>query len=342
MDVNSEQRKRDLRQKQSLPLEAKIILAQQRIREWYEHWDGQVYISFSGGKDSTVLRDIVKEMYPDVPSVFVDTGLEYPEVRRFAIERADVVLRPAMRFDQVIKIYGYPVVSKEVSGYIRDAKYSKGEKLRLDRLQRLRGEHRRNDGQLSEYNCQKWGFLLDAPFEVSDKCCAVMKKKPLDKYARETGRKGIIGTMAAESRRRKTIWLRQGCNAFDAKKPLSKPLSIWLEQDILQYIKRNGLEIASVYGDIVERDQLQGQMRMFPDQWGELTTTGANRTGCMFCMFGAQCEKAPNRFQRMKETHPKLYAYCMGGGEYKDGKWQPNKDGLGMRHVLDYIGVPTE
>ena len=100
-----------------------------------------------------------------------------------------------------------------------------------------------------------------------------------------------------------------------------------------QYIKQNELEIASVYGDIVERDQLKGQMRMFPDQWDELMTTGVNRTGCMFCMFGAQCEKAPNRFQRMKETHPRQYAYCMK---------HVDEGGLGLKKVLEYIGVPYE
>lgn len=158
----------------------------------------------------------------------------------------------------------------------------------------------------------------------------------------EQRNKAITGIMASESMLRTNQYLRNGCNAFDNKRPMSKPLSIWLEQDILQYIKRNGLEIASVYGDIVERDQLQGQMSMFPDQCGKLTTTGVSRTGCVFCAFGAQCEKKPNRFQRLKETHPKLYAYCMGGGEYKDGKWQPSKDGLGIGHVLDHIGVSYE
>lgn len=338
MDASSEQRKRDLMQKQSLPLEAKIILTQQRIREWYDHWDGQVYISYSGGKDSTVLLHLVKDMYPDVPAVYVDTGLEYPQVRRHAMAHADVVLRPAMRFDQVIKIYGYPVVSKEVAHAVRCVKQIGGKSKDYYML-RFDGKLLTKDGEKSSFNIEKWKFLLDADFPISSQCCDVMKKAPIKAYAKETGRKAIIGTMADESRLRMVKYLKFGCNAYDSKEPTSKPLSIWLEQDILQYIKRNGLEIASVYGEIVERDQLQGQTSMFPDQYGKLMTTGVSRTGCVFCAFGAQCEKKPNRFQRLKETHPKLYAYCMGGGEYKDGKWQPSKDGLGMGHVLDYIGV---
>ena len=312
-----------LRQKQSLPLEGKVILAQQRIREWYDHWGGNVYISFSGGKDSTVLMHLVKDMYPDVPAVFVDIGLEYPEVRKFATERADVVLRPGMRFDQVIKTYGYPVVSKRVASYVNTAK-------RLPDSQRarwLKGIDK------TKFVSAKWAFLIDAPFPVSARCCDVMKKDPLHQYAKETQRMPFIGTMASEGLTRENLYLRRGCNAFDGKHPTSQPLSIWLEQDILQYIKQNGLGIASVYGEIVERDQLQGQMRMFPDQWGELMTTGGDRTGCMFCMFGVQCQKAPNRFQRMKETHPRQYAYCMKPVE---------EGGLGLKGILEYIGVPYE
>ena len=75
-----------LRQLQKLPLQAKITMAEQRIREWYEHFDGNVCISFSGGKDSTVLTDLVHGMYPDVPLVFANTGLEYPEIQKFARE----------------------------------------------------------------------------------------------------------------------------------------------------------------------------------------------------------------------------------------------------------------
>ena len=60
----------ELQQMQSLPLSAKVVMTQQRIREWYEHWDGMVYVSFSGGKDSTVLLHLVRDMYPDVPAVF--------------------------------------------------------------------------------------------------------------------------------------------------------------------------------------------------------------------------------------------------------------------------------
>lgn len=109
--------------------------------------------------------------------------------------------------------------------------------------------------------------------------------------------------------------MKYGCNAFSKKEPTSQPMSFWTEQDVLQYLRMTGIPYASIYGNIVERD-------------GKLITTGAHRTGCMFCMFGLHLEKEPNRFQCMALTHPKQYDFCI------------NK--LGCGKVLDYIGVPYQ
>ena len=102
-----------LRQYQCLPLRAKVSMSQNRIREWYNHFDGSVYVSFSGGKDSTVLAHLVHELYPDVPLVFANTGLEYPEIQAFAKKMGAEFIRPKMSFSEVISIYGYPLISKE-------------------------------------------------------------------------------------------------------------------------------------------------------------------------------------------------------------------------------------
>lgn len=115
----------DLYQMQSLPLKYKIQMTKQRIKAWYEHYDGEVCVSFSGGKDSTVLVDIVNDMgYTDIPLVYVDTGLEYPEVRDFVKSYGDRVvwLKPKMNFRQVVEKYGYPFISKEVSECVYGAR----------------------------------------------------------------------------------------------------------------------------------------------------------------------------------------------------------------------------
>ena len=339
----------DLKQMQSLPLEAKIIMTQQRIRQWYEYWDGMVYVSFSGGKDSTVLKHIVDGMYDDVPSLFVNTGLEYPEIQRFAMSQPNVVtVRPEMRFDQVIKKYGYPAVTKRIANTVYYAKKNIAEGKETERVKALNGNLVVRNDLKSFFNCAKWKFLVDAPFDVADHCCAVMKKNPLKAFASKTGRYPITAQMACESVQRMAQWIQHGCNAFGKKAPISNPMSFWTEQDILHYLKKYDVPYCSVYGDIVTKDpdgneyEAQAEyLDLFGNMGGEakLMTTGCDRTGCIFCMFGCHLEKEPNRFQRLKETHPRQYEYCIGGGEMAEGKWQPNKEGLGLGKVLDYIGV---
>lgn len=317
--------KEDLKMMQAWPLERKIQVTQTRIMEWYMRWEGKVYVSFSGGKDSTVLLDLARRVCPDIEAVFCDTGLEYPEIREFIRSKENVTWLYPIKYDRkkrkyirtsfksVLEEYGYPVVSKNVSQYVRDLRHSKSEKLKQLRLNGVGS--RTGIGVLSK----KWRILIDAPFECSEKCCEVMKKKPFKVFHQEFHKYPIIGTMAEESKQRQLNWLRFGCNAFEKTIPSSQPMSFWTEQDVLLYLRTFNIPYASIYGDIIK------------DENGKLKTTGESRTGCMFCMFGSHLEKEPNRFQRMKETHPKQYEYCMKDVE---------QGGLGLKKVLDYIGVP--
>ena len=393
----------DLYQMQSLPLKHKITMTIQRVNGWLNHWDDNCYISFSGGKDSTVLVDIIhnKMGRTDIPLVFVDTGLEYPEIREFVKSYGDRVtwLRPKMNFKQVIEKYGYPFISKEVSEAVSSArKYL----TRLENQQNaltdrqtdrqtvpyahfiadILGVERRKKGvELEDYEALKKGiipsgienmpcrvqmlfgkmphkekgkmtneyskrydksryqFFLDAPFEIDNSCCKVMKKEPMHRYAKETGRKPITAQMASESRLRTEKWLQHGCNGFDMKEPISNPMSFWTEQDVLAYIKTNNIKIAPVYGEVIEdcgEDGIDGQMRFdeLDPSFGVfdlgvplLKTTGCNRTGCMFCGYGCHMSE-DDRFVRMKETHPKQYEYIMK-------PWE--EGGLNYKEIIDWI-----
>ena len=342
----------DLYQMQGLPLELKIRMTKSRIRDWINAYgeDG-VYVSFSGGKDSTVLLDLVRQDYPNVKAVFVDTGLEYPEIRQF-VKTFDNVewLKPKMTFKQVIEKYGYPFISKEVSECVQGArKYltqviaessldrptdryrinigtkellerahtesSKAWREELANILNDRMTHRKGGqnqrlaimlGMLtndkdhpikanipkkdrSMFSQEKYSFFLDAPFEISNKCCNVMKKEPAHRYHKQTGRNPMTAQMATESRLRTQKWLQNGCNGFNMKSPISNPMAFWTEQDVLLYIYTKHLPICSVYGDIVKdnSDGVEGQMDL-EDVYGKelfdlgrptLKTTGCSRTG---------------------------------------------------------------
>lgn len=331
--------KNDLIMLQALPLEVKVRMTESRIREWVrEYGTSGVYVSFSGGKDSTVLLHIVRNLCPDVEAVFVNTGLEYPEIQQFVKTFDNVtILRPKMRFDDVIKIYGYPLISKEASECVGQGRIAleRNDGKYAYRLKRLNGDVKQPDGYL---DMSKWKPLLDVDFRLSANCCSVMKKSPIKAHAKKTGKHPITAQMATESRLRTQKWLQYGCNGFDMKNPKSNPMSFWTEQDVLQYIKQNGIPIASVYGDIVYKDESGFEYNNSLTDYGKLYTTGCDRTGCIFCAFGCHLEKEPSRFQRLKETHPRQYEYCIGGGEYdEDGIWKPSKDGLGMGHVFDEL-----
>ena len=262
---------------QHMSLDHKIMHSKKVIREFYNAMEGKVSVSFSGGKDSTVMLHLIRSVYPDVPAVFYDTGLEFPEIVSFVKEHENVtIIRPGVSFKQVIERWGYPVIGKEVAHYTNLAK-----KGTPSGLQRFTGEN-------SRYDYSKYKYLIDAPFKISEYCCNKLKKQPAYKYYKETGNGQFIGSRNEESLRRETAWLEMGENRYDTKTPTSNPLSIWKQKDVDAYIERHKLPLSTVY-----------------------TEMGYERTGCMFCMFGVHLDDTPNRFQIMRRTHPKRWEWCM-------------------------------
>ena len=278
---------------QQMPLKLKIIMTEKRIRDFTERFQGMTYISNSGGVDSTVLSHMVKKIFPNTPNVFINTGLEYPENVDHVRKTENLIeVKPKISFYQVIQKYGYPVISKSLSQQIYECRHTRSKKLRRKRLH----------GDPDQYKTGKipecWKFLIKAPFKISERCCFFLKKEPANRYEKKTGHHPFIGTMASESRHRSQSWVVHGCNAFDLKRPQSRPLSFWTKEDIWAYIKMHDLPYSQIYDK------------------------GIDRTGCIFCLFGIHKEKR-ERFEILKQTHPELYQYCM--------------EKLGIREVLKFI-----
>ena len=194
------------------------------------------------------------------------------------------------------------------------------------------------------FDYSKYKSLINAPFDVLNKCCDVMKKNPIHEYAKKTGRMPITATMAVESKLRTQKWLQNGCNGFDMKSPISNPMAFWTDQDVLLYIKENNLPICSVYGDVVVdysgMGQCDNQMSLadfgISDEKPLLKTTGCNRTGCVLCGFGCHLEKE-SRFELLKQTHPKfhnlLYVLKNNGVTYAEAiDWVNEHGGFNIKY----------
>ncbi len=275
----------ELKARYAWSLDRKIEESCDRIVDWHSRFGGRVSVSFSGGLDSTVLLDLVRNKcgYPDVPAVFSNTGLEFPENVHFVRSIPNVhEIRPRRGFRQVIETFGYPVVSKRVSQYVGEVQRAQGETA-TKRLRLTGMTSRGTKSRLGEIP-DVWKPLVTCGFRVSDKCCDVLKKEPLARAMKLFG-PPFVGTRAEESMQRELSYKQHGCNAYHMQSPRSTPIAFWTGQDIREYIQRESLPYSPLYD------------------------MGYDRSGCMWCLLGAH-HADDNRFELLAKTHPRVYAFC--------------------------------
>lgn len=293
----------ELQARQNWTLSQKIDHAVGTVEAFLSKTGKTPYVSFSGGKDSTVLLDLVRRFVdPNIKAVFCNTGNEYPEIVRFVRKTENVtIIRPELTVREVLSKYGFPLISKEQASYIREVRSSNSQALINKRLygKKVKGSFM---GKISD----RWQFLVNTPFMVSEKCCECLKKRPFRKYEKETGEVPILGVMASESDLRKHQYIKRGgCNSFKETHLSSYPISIWTDANIWEYIRLFKIPYSIIY-DI----------------------PGVEQTGCMFCGFGAHLEKI-SRFERLYDLHSKAYNLFMN--------YQNN--GITYREALRTIGV---
>lgn len=289
-DEYRKQRKATLCMLQSLPLGDKVRITQELIDEAImQYGEKHTYLSFSGGKDSTVLSHIARMRYPNILHVFCDTSCEYPETIAFvhlmkAAGANVITISPFDRkgcpwtFERVVQEYGYPLFTKDVANGIRTYRHAKSPETRQHSLDYMKHRFPKYLPYLNE--------------NISDLCCEKLKKGPLKRYAKQNGLYcSVIGTLAVESQTRLNDWLKYGSNIFNIKKDNQcRPLSFWTEADIYQYIQMSQIPVCNVY------------------------TLGYQRNGCMFCGFGISAERKKcgiNRFERLQKTHPNEYRWML-------------------------------
>ena len=271
----------------NMNLQSKIVQTKSLIRDAvHEFGIDKVYISYSGGKDSTVLSHIAKSMYPNILHLFANTTNEYPETIehvKWEKEENDTNIISVIpkdshgevwTFKKVVQYYGYPMFSKRISNAIRTYQHA------------LSARTKSNSQDYISRNFKKYERFKELP--ISDKCCDKLKKEPLRRKAKELGLEcAILGILASESYQREKDWLEYGCNVFHQRKDNQcRPLSFWTDEDILDYINEYNVKIPKLY------------------------EMGYTRNGCMYCGFGVQLEsEGENRYQKLKKTHPVQYNY---------------------------------
>lgn len=273
--------KEELQERQQWHWKQKVDHSLGVIDQFLSRMNNQVFVSFSGGKDSSVLLDLCRIVKPDIKSVFFNTGMEYPEViqhiRKLKSAGQNIEIRkPKMKPRDIWSEYGFPLISKEQAHklwYMKNKPDSKTAQVGY--------------ADTPFHKVSKcWRFLVDEKFSCNSKCCDVLKKRPSHEYLKETGLYPLIGTMASESLLREQQYLLRGsCNSFEKYNTFSTPLAVWTDSDIWSYIHDRKIELPDIY------------------------YKGVTRTGCVCCGFGAHIEK--DRYKTLYELHPKLYQTVM-------------------------------
>lgn len=294
-----------LQKRQMWTLEQKIDHAVATVESYIARTGKTPYVRFSGVRIVRFYLIWYAALSAKRLRAFsVTRGNEFPEIVRFARSTPNVtVIHPKQTVKAVLATYGFPLISKEQAHRIRQARTTKSDKLRKIRLYGTD----RNKGYISGKISDKWQFLINAPFMVSEQCCECLKKRPFKQYQKETGEVPIIGTLATESEARKQQYVRRGgCNSFREGHLGSYPLSIWTDADIWAYLRKFNVPYCELYNKV------------------------AVRTGCMFCGFGAHLEKpTSSRFAMLYDLHPKAYEVFM--------RYENN--GITYREALRAVGV---
>lgn len=283
-------------------LDKKISDAMHRIEDLYHSTNGECYLSFSGGKDSTVILAIIKmceEIYTipknSIPAVFSNTGLELGATIDFVkwckesgwYENIEII-RPDKSFDWILKNYGKPIKSKMKSEFL--SRYHRG--MRTENT--IRNLFGLNNKVIKIKIADKDMHLLHDDFDIkiSEQCCRILKKKPFAKYNKEKKIKGyILGERMAEGGARalnNQKRINEGgkfCTKTKGEYIVKLPIVDWSDKDIEEFIEKYNVPLSKAY-----------------------TEHGYDRTGCFLCPYS---KYIGNNLGKLHQYEPNRYKAAM-------------------------------
>lgn len=308
-----ESRKEHYKELLNMNLNQKEEWARFKIKEFFnwaiENKINEILISFSGGKDSTVLMELViseraklqcdikltpayamEITFPETIKFIKSTVKKYQE--KYDFVNSLYLVPPKKKWKEILNKHGYPIYSKIFSNNINKMVNAN------TKTQQLLYGFGMKDSTFFKIPKDRL-FLLDKAFtryKIANKCCDYIKGG-----LKHDKRPKFIGTLTEESEIRKRSWINNGCNIYSNQEAQSRPLSLWKEDEIINFIIKNKIEINPVYGLDLETKKMRFK-----------------RLGCSSCPFGSQFEKEKNRFELLKDYDPVLFeSQFINTGMYK-------------------------
>ena len=261
----------------------------EKIKQINEQYDleNNAYISFSGGKDSTILHYLIDLALPNnkIPRVFINTGIEYNDIVEFVkeLQKNDdrfVIISSKKNIKEILENYGYPFKSKEHSNRLNQ--FQNGNLSNFVKYY-IGLESKKKKG----IKCPKilfYQFSNDFTLKVSDKCCYQLKKSIANKCQQEYNKSiTLTGMRKEEGGQRKSI----NCIITDKENNLVKfhPLLIVDDNFEENFIKKYNIKLCKLY---------------YPPYNFE-------RTGCKGCPFNL---KLQDQLDTMEKLLPNEYKQC--------------------------------
>ena len=260
-----------------LDLEEKVKYAHKMLSTVFKRHRHPV-VCWSGGKDSTVVLYLVRLHEPDIPVIYIDSGVEFPETCEFVnflanewnLNISSARPKAGERFWDIGSKYGWPIFGKSIAANVRGA---------------IRSGKIRPQMSLSEK------ILAKNKIHISARCCEFIQQKPTKEIERllQADLK-VIGLRASESRARAKLWIDYGDYYF-VKRYFGRgrgiwkanPIAIWTEVDIWKYHEIHSIPHCKLYD------------------------MGYTRNGCWSCAMGIR----NGQLKRLRENHPELFKYLI-------------------------------